>query len=82
LREFWRKEVEQAFTVLRHERVEIYQSTNSLRNLIGDAPDDAATIRVPAEDYVRQILPAEEVDNIRDMGRKINSSRVEMRAFT
>jgi hypothetical protein len=37
---------------------------------------------MPAENYIRQILPAEEVDNIRDMSRKINSSKVEMRAFT
>jgi hypothetical protein len=39
LRPLWRMEVKQAFTVLRHERVEIYQRTNSLRNSIGDATD-------------------------------------------
>jgi hypothetical protein len=75
-------EVKQAFTVLRHERVEIYQRTNSLRNSISDATDYIATIRVPAENYVREILPSEQVDNIRNMGRKINSGRIEMRAFT
>jgi hypothetical protein len=39
LRPLWRMEFKQAFTALRHERVEIYQRTNSLRNSIGDATD-------------------------------------------
>src|SRR5215475_12763278 len=74
--------VKHAFTVFRHERVEIYQRANSLRNLISDASDYAATIRVPAENYVREILQSEQVDKIRNMSRKIDSRRVEMRAFT
>ena len=81
LRVLWR-EVKQAFTVLRHERVEIYQRTNSLWNSISGASDYAATVRVPAENHIREILPSEQVDDIRDMSRKINSGRAEMRAFT
>jgi hypothetical protein len=82
LRPLWRKEVKQAFTVLRHERVEIYQLTNSLRSLISNATDYVAIVRVPAENHIREILSSEQVDNIRNMSRKINSGRVEMRAFT
>jgi hypothetical protein len=45
-------EVEQAFTVLRHKRVEINQPTNSLRNSISDASDYVASIRVPTENHI------------------------------
>ena len=75
-------EVKHAFAVLRDERVEIYQRANSLRNLISDATDYVATIRVPAENHIREILPSEQVDNIRNMSRKIDSGIVEMRALT
>src|SRR5262249_25287465 len=64
------------------ERIEIYQPANSLRNLISDASDYVATIRVPAENYIREALQSEQVDEIRNMSRKIDSRRVEMRAFT
>src|SRR6476661_757013 len=81
LRVLWR-EVKQTFAIFRHERVEIHQRTNSLRNSISDATDYTATIRVPAENHIREVLPSEQVDNIRDMSRKINRGRVEMRACT
>src|SRR5580692_4349029 len=82
LRQFWRMEVKQAFTILRHKRVEIYQRTNSLRNSISDASDYVPTVRVTAENHVREVFPSEQVDNIRDMSRKIHCGRVEMRAST
>jgi hypothetical protein len=52
------------------------------RNSISDASDNVAAVRVPAENYVRKILPSKQVDNIRDMSRKINSGRVEVRPIT
>jgi len=81
LRPFWRMEVKHAFAVLRDKRVKIYQRADSLWNLIGDAADHVAAIRVPAQDDIREILPSKQVDNIRNMRRKIDSGRVEMRAL-
>ena len=81
LRHLWRKAVEYTLTVLRHERVEIYQGTNSLRNTIGDTTDYHTAIRVSAENDIRKIFPLQQVDNVRDVSRKINRDRVEMRAI-
>src|SRR5262249_44817416 len=63
-------------------RVEIYQRANSLRNLISNATDYVAAIRGPAVNHIREILQPEQVDNIRNMSRKVDSRRVEMRALT
>jgi hypothetical protein len=79
-RVLWR-EIKQAFPIFRHERVEIYQRTNSPRNSIGNASDYHAAVGVPAENHIREILPPEQVDNIRNMGRKTHSGGVEMTTF-
>jgi len=75
-------EIEHAFTVLWYERVKIYHRANSLGKLISDPSNYDATVRVSAENYIREILPSEQVDNIRNMRRKVDSRRVEVRAFT
>jgi hypothetical protein len=60
-------EIKQAFTVLRHECVEIHQRANSLRNSIGDAGDYDATVRVSTENYIRKLFPSQQVENVRDV---------------
>jgi hypothetical protein len=64
-------EVKHAFTVLRNERVEIYQRTNSLRSLIGGPSDYVAAIGVPAQNHIGQVFPSEQVDHIRNVSERL-----------
>src|SRR5215475_683944 len=53
LRALGRVEVKYAFAILRHERIEVYQRTNTLRNPVSDATDYGPAVRVAAENYIR-----------------------------
>ena len=57
------------------------QCSDSIRNLIGDAGNDTTSIRVPAENYVRQLFPLNEIHDIGDMSREIDGRRIEVRPF-
>jgi len=56
---------------LEDERIEIDKGTNTLRHPISHAGDDAAAVRVAAQDNVRQFLPHNQVLHVEDMRFKV-----------
>jgi hypothetical protein len=52
-----------------------------VRDAIGGTADDATTVRVPAENYLREFFPPYEVRHIGDVSGQVDAGRVEVRAF-
>ncbi len=72
-------EVEQRLPVPRHEGVEIDQLRDALARAIGDAGRDHAAIAVAQQYDVADILIFDDVEDILDMGFKIDRGIGQMR---
>ncbi len=57
----------QALPVPQNERIQIDERGDAVRDPIDDAADHAATVRVAAQDDVRQLFPLNQVDDVVDV---------------
>ncbi|MCU1259180.1 MAG: hypothetical protein JWO80_2065 [Bryobacterales bacterium] len=69
----------QAFSVFGYKSIEIHQGPDPVRDLIGDAADHETTVRVAAENHIREFLPPDQVYDVGDVGGEVDRGRVEMR---
>jgi hypothetical protein len=70
--------VHERLSVLQHKGIQENQCFDSIRNLIGNAGNDTASIRVTAENYIRKLFPFHEIHDIGDMSREIDGRRIEV----
>ena len=64
--------LEQAVAVGRHEGIEVDERRDALRHPVGDARHDDATIGVPHQDDVLEVLPQDHVADVGDVGVEID----------
>ena len=69
---FGRQVIEEAFAIFDDVSIEVDQCAEAMGDLVGDAADDPTGVGVAAEDYVCKLLPADEVDDVGDMGGEID----------
>ena len=63
----------------RHKRIEINERRNVLRHLVGDARHDHPTIGMAAKNDVVHLLPADEIDDIGNVGAEIDRCGLQVR---
>ena len=73
--------IHERLSILEYKGIQKNQCPDSIRNLIGDASNDTTSIRMTAENYIRKLFPLNEIRDIGDMGREIDSRRIEVRPF-
>jgi hypothetical protein len=76
----WKK-VDQGLSVFEPESIEIYQSANEVRDAVGGAADHATTVRMSAQNHIREFFPPYEVRHIGDVSGQVDTGGVEVRAF-
>jgi hypothetical protein len=70
--------IEEAFAILYDVCIQVDQRAELIGDSIGDTADDPTGIRMAAEDHVGKFFPVNKVDDVRDMGGKIDRRRSEM----
>jgi hypothetical protein len=74
-----RQPIHERLSVLENKGIEKNQRSDSIRNFIGGAGNNSTSIRVTAENYIRELFPFNEIHDIGDMSREIDSRRIEVR---
>lgn len=70
--------IEEAFAIFHDESIQVDQCADTVRDLVGDSGDYPTRIGVAAENHVVRFFPADEIDDISDMGGKIDRRRCEV----
>jgi hypothetical protein len=64
--------IEEALVIFRHKSVKIYECMNLLWYKIRHTGDDHAPVRMAHENEIVEILPLDDIDDILDVGVKID----------
>jgi hypothetical protein len=73
--------IEEAFAIFHDVSIEVNQCADAIRDSVGNTADDPACIGMAAENHIGKFFPADEVEDVRDMGGEIYRRRSEVAAF-
>jgi hypothetical protein len=74
-------EIEQRLAVPRHERVDVQEPRDPVRDAVGDRGDDHAAVALPDEHDIVEVVELEVLEHVLDVRPEVDGRRGEMTAL-
>jgi len=71
----------QRLSVIRNKGIQVHEPDHPFWCAIGDARDDHPTIAVPNQDNIGQLFIDQDVEDVLNVGRKVDFRRCQVTAF-